>query len=184
MSNVDKIMDDKMCYVIVMFDTNQEHAYLPVYPDEIQDTLSASWSNAQIVGRSSPISAYIGTNYRTVSFTLDLNRELLRRDKNEGFRDDLEHIIRLLNKAVYPKYTSQGLIPPITIFRFGEFYAKGFVESIGRTWKKPITRDYKYSYTPISISMNCFPESVIGADELGSAMNPFRTSTSLDPDRA
>lgn len=177
MSNVDRIMSDKRCYVIVMFDTEQEYSYLPVYPDDIQDTLSASWSNAQIVGRSSPIAAYVGTNFRSVSFTLDLHRELL-----PGYQ--IDNIIKLLDKSVYPRYTSQGLIPPITIFRFGGFYAKGFVESVGRNWKKPINRVYNYTYTPISISMNCFPESVIDANELGSAMNPFNTSTSLDPERA
>lgn len=161
------------CYVIVMFDTSEEHAYLPVYPDEIQDSLSASWSNQQIVGRSSPIAAYIGTNFRDVSFTLELHRELLQ---NNGVED----IIQLLDKSVYPKYTSQGLIPPITIFRFGKFYAKGFVESVGRNWKKPINKNSEYSYVPVSISMKCFPESVVGADNLGTSMNPFRTSTSLD----
>ena len=164
------------CYVIVMFDTTEEYAYIPVYPDEIQDSLSASWSNSPIVGRSSPLAAYIGTNFRSVSFTLELHRELL---KNNGIED----IIQLLDKSVYPKYTSQGLIPPITIFRFGKFYAKGFVNSVNRTWKKPLDADGKYLYTPISIDMNCFPNSVIGADDLGTSMNPFNNSTKLDPRR-
>lgn len=160
------------CYVIVQYigSSNYYRRELPIYPDEISDSLSASWSTQQIVGRSSPIAAYIGTDFRKVSFSMELHRELLAEKGNPTGK--MESLIRVIEKSVYPEYLSQGLTPPITTFRFGDFYARGYVESVSNTWKKPIINDM-YMIASMSISMCCYPKSVISASNLGSSLNPF-----------
>lgn len=163
------------CYYILQYSEGSYYNInLPVYPDEISDNFSASWSTQQIVGRSSPISAYTGTDFRRVSFSVDLHRELLSESGNPTGK--METLLRTLEKSVYPEYLSQGLMPPVATFRFGDFYARGYVESVSFTWKKPIINN-QYMVAATSISMACYPKSVISSNKLGSSLNPFKIST-------
>lgn len=139
---------------------------LPCYPDEISDNTNANWSEEAIVGRSFPIAAYTGTGYRSISFSFTMHREMA---------SNIENVIQTLRKTVYPKYVSSGLTPPITTFRFGEFYVRGIVRSISFTWKKPII-NRKYQVCDVSVSIDEIPSSVVGATDLRSSLNPMNVS--------
>lgn len=148
---------------------------LPCYPDELQESTSANWSEQNIVGRSSPIAAYTGTGYRTISFSFTLHREMYCNDSDSNDSSSkIDKILAKLRKSVYPRYISKGLTPPITTFRFGEFVARGYVTSIGYNWKKPIIND-KYQVCDVSISMNAYADKIISAGGLSSTspLNPF-----------
>lgn len=50
---------------------------MPLYPDEVTESINASWEEQSILGRSSAIAAFAGTSLKSVSFSLDLHRDLL-----------------------------------------------------------------------------------------------------------
>lgn len=174
------------------FATTRTIIRLPLYPDEISDSISASWQSQDILGRSSPVTSYMSTNYREVSFGFELHRELLfncdnylknvknkgrnARNKNYTHIATTEEILSILRLACYPVYLKNGLMSPVVVFRFGEFFCKGFMESVSYTWKKPII-DNKYMLCDISIGpIHCYPKSILA----GSAPNVYKES-SLDP---
>lgn len=165
---------------------------LPLYPDEISDSISASWQSQNILGRTSPVTSYMSTNYREVSFGFTLHRELLfncdsylkniknkdriTRGRNYSHINTTEEILSILRLACYPVYVSNGLMSPTVCFRFGEFFCKGFMESVSYTWKKPII-DNKYMVCDVNIGpIHCYPKSILA----GSAPNVYK-ETSLDP---
>lgn len=154
------------CYVKVSTYLNEASTELPCYPDEIGDSTSANWADESIVGRSSPISAYTGTGYRSISFSFPMHREMA---------SNIEDVIKILRASVYPKYEAKGLTPPITTFRFGDFYVKGIVRSISFTWKKPIINK-KYQVCEVSVSIDSTPSKVMSASDLGTSLNPMGVS--------
>lgn len=174
------------------FDKTHTIIKLPLYPDDISDGISASWQTQNILGRSSPVSSYMSTNYREVSFGFTLHRELLfdcneylnkvkgkgRTERNKVYSHIAltEEILSILRLACYPVYVQNGLMSPVVCFRFGEFFCKGFLESVSYTWKKPII-DNKYMVCDVNIGpIHCYPKSVLA----GSAPNVYK-ERSLDP---
>ena len=74
------------CYMLVkygksgQFGLSGDYEYLiemPLYPDEVQEQISATWQTQNILGRSAPISAYAGTSLKSASFSLTLHRDLM-----------------------------------------------------------------------------------------------------------
>lgn len=168
-------------FIMVQADQSKSPVYaqLPCYPEELSDSQSANWSESNIIGRSSPISAYTSTGYRQVSFSIELHRELCD-DLRLGENSSLEQVERVVRRSVYPSYASgRGVAPPITTVKIGAFKARGYVTSYQFTWKKPIV-DNKYQILSMSISMvdidngNNFVRTVGKVHEQsGSSMNPF-----------
>lgn len=164
------------CYIIV----DEYRAELPCYPEEISDGIEAQWSDVNIVGRSSPISAYTGTSYRHLSFNFDMHREMM---SNDG----VNNAIRLLRASVFPQYLESGLKPTISIIRLGEFKVRGIVRSVNMTWKKPII-DRKYQVCSVSISIDQIPDMVYGFGDVYEVnqlskrdpMNPFNVNNLPD----
>lgn len=50
---------------------------LPIYPNEVSESISANWSQQPVLGRSAALSAYANTDLKSVSFSLDLHRDFL-----------------------------------------------------------------------------------------------------------
>jgi hypothetical protein len=149
--------------------TNSTYIYaLPCYPDNINESQGAQWSQSAPLGRSSPLSAYVGTGYRSMSFPMRLHREMCNGD--EAYIDNL---LATLRKSVFPLYIEQGLTPPVTTFQFGEYRCKGYVESVGYNWQKPII-DGHYQLCDVNISFIDVPEEAFSANNLSSMpTNPF-----------
>lgn len=72
---------------------------------------------------------------------------------------------KMLQIACYPQYTKSGLIPPVTYFVFGQMILKGFVTNYQTEWKKPIINTF-YGWNSVSITMECYPDSIISADDM------------------
>jgi len=151
--------------VIVDHGGDIDTASTKCWPEDVSDNTSATWSDTTIPGRSSPISAYAATGYRSVSFSLTLHREV---DDKPG----MDHFIQVLRMGLYPKYVSNGVVPPVTTFIAGEFKVKGILRNLNISWKKPIIDD-KYHMCDISVSIDELPPSVYGKSDLGMAQNPF-----------
>lgn len=74
------------CYMLIkygspgQFGAGGQSEYLielPVYPEQVTESISANWEEQQVLGRSSPLSAYSGTSLKSVNFELNLHRDLL-----------------------------------------------------------------------------------------------------------
>ena len=201
------------CYMLIKYGRNNnfnvsaEEQYLlelPIYPEQVTETLTPDWANQKVLGRSAPLSAYAGTSLKTVNFSLDLHRDLLtgsfslsdedlvkikgtdfignnHPDVNSkgqvaGFQKQSDSgpfatrswyvsTNKMLQMACYPRYTQRGLIPPTTYFIFGQMILKGFVTNYQTEWKKPILNTF-YGWNTVSITMECYPDSIISAEEL------------------
>lgn len=207
------------CYMIVKFGNNGSFGYgdsseylleLPIYPETVTETLGARWNTQNIIGRSAPLSAYAGTDLKSVSFSLDLHRDLMtgsysidRETLNNIGGSQSENQLaghqmqtpdgpfdtrtwyvnanKMLQISCYPQYTDNGLMPPITYFIFGQMILKGYVTSYSTTWKKPILNQF-YGWNSVTISMECFPDTVISARNIiessgaASTQNTFNTA--------
>lgn len=74
------------CYMLVKFGNQYDFGIsgdseyliqLPIYPEQVTEQISTKWANQEILGRSSPVSAYANTELKNVHFTLNLHRDLL-----------------------------------------------------------------------------------------------------------
>lgn len=175
-------------------DKSQYLIELPMYPENVTEGIDAQWATQNILGRSAPVAAYANTSLKSVNFELDLHRDLLTGSfshtnetmmKVPGMTPDKQpagsqlqtgrgpfgtrtwyvNINKMLQMSVYPQYTSRGLIPPITYFVFGQMILKGYVTHYQTTWKKPIINSF-YAWNNVSITMDCYPDSIISADEI------------------
>lgn len=211
------------CYMIVKYGKpNQwgvggDYEYLielPLYPDEVTESIGAQWATQTVLGRSSPLSAYAQTDLKNVNFNLDLHRDLI----TGSFSHDYNTLIaaggalnrqsaglqsqsakgpfdtrtwytnanKMLQIACYPQYTSQGLIPPTTYFIFGQMILKGYVVSYSTTWKKPILNTF-YGWNTVTINMDCYPDTIISAKQIiegAGAASTQNTYNTLYPGRS
>ena len=192
------------CYMLVKygkpgsFGSGGDNEYLielPIYPDEVTESISSNWEKQTVLGRSAPLSAYANTDLKSVSFSMDLHRDLLtgsfshtkttlaatlganaeynqaaglQKQTDKGpfaTRTWYTNINKMLQISCYPQYTSKGLLPPITYFIFGQMILKGYVTSYSTTWKKPIINTF-YGWNSVQISMECYPDTIIGAKQI------------------
>lgn len=193
---------DWECYMLIKYGHNgdfnvsgqdQYLLELPLYPNQVTESISASWATQKVLGRSSPVAAYANTELKTVNFSIDLHRDFLtgsfshtkdtmpdynnnpqnqvagkqpQTDKGPfGTRTWYTNANKMLQISCYPQYTSKGLIPPITYFIFGQMILKGYVTNYQTEWKKPILNSF-YGWNSVSITMECYPDSIISADEM------------------
>lgn len=180
------------CYFVNTQLGEGKPTYLPVFPEEIGDQISATWSDTTIVGRSSPVSAYISTGFRSVSFSFDLHEDMMyyngsgitqntvssNKSISKNGTKEFMNIISRLRATVYPEYSNgSGMKPPLTLFRFGRFVVKGIVRSVGFNWKKPLNDDNGYKICTVSISIDGISPKVMGATEIVNtglnAMDPY-----------
>lgn len=167
---------------------------LPLYPDEVTESIAASWATQQVLGRSSPLSAYTQTDLKSVSFSLTLHRDLITGSYSiseqemrsiggdprynqvagkqaQGSKGPFDtrtwytNANKMLQISCYPQYTSSGLIPPTTYFVFGQMILKGYVESYSTSWKKPILNSF-YAWNTVGINMACYPDYIISAKDI------------------
>lgn len=190
------------CYMLVKYgNSNQfgiggDYEYLielPIYPEEVSETITPSWNTQTVLGRSSPLAAYANTSLKNVSFSMDLHRDLLtgsfshtqetlaaiggtQENQAAGLQKQSQRgpfntrswytsINKMLQISCYPQYTTQGLIPPTTYFIFGQMILKGFVENYSTIWKKPIINTF-YGWNSVTINMDCYPDTIISARDM------------------
>lgn len=77
---------DWECYMLIKFGNQYSFGIsgdkeylvqLPVYPEQVTESIGVKWQPQEILGRSSPIAAYANTELKNVSFTLKFHRDLL-----------------------------------------------------------------------------------------------------------
>lgn len=113
------------CYMIVKygnpgkFGVGGKEEYLielPIYPDQVSEQISANWTPQNVLGRSAPIAAYANTSLKSVSFSLDLHRDLLTGSytldtetaKTLGYKGGGADVNDKSQLAGYQKQTARG----------------------------------------------------------------------------
>ena len=122
-----------------------------------RDLLTGSFSHTQQSIEQSPVEG-------------DISRQAagLQKQSDKGpfyTRTWYTNVNKMLQISCYPQYTSAGLIPPTTYFIFGQMILKGFVKSYSTEWKKPIINTF-YGWNSVSITMDCYPDSIISARDM------------------
>lgn len=187
------------CYMLLKYgkpnqfgvaNDNEYLIELPIYPNQVQESINSDWSQQNILGRSSPLAAYSNTGLKSVSFELDLHRDLMTgsysltkneldqiggSQRNQSAGNQMQSpdgpfetrtwyvsMNKMLQMSCYPQYTNNGLVPPTTYFVFGQMILKGYVTSYSTSWKKPILNTF-YGWNTVSINMQCYPDFIISA---------------------
>lgn len=138
---------------------------LPVWPDTVSDSMSATFSQTNALGRSAPVFTYSNSGPRTVQIDLNLHRDMMD-DANMGWsnatlgysEDYIDNLTHALQAITVPKYnlSNKAVEPPLVAIRLGhEIFVKGVVTAgIGLTFEKPILSNDKYARVRMSITIS------------------------------
>lgn len=171
--------DENECYVKVEYGSSTaEQVSLPCYPEEVSESVAATWQQQSALGRVGSLFAYTGTQDVACSFSFDMHMEILQqvplptnsslgREVNDSSlaEEEFNKCIAVLKSTSYPKYTEGGIQPPRTTFVFGAFKIRGRVERVDIQWKTPII-DKKYAIATVNVSMYSASVSILGSNSI------------------
>ena len=140
---------------------------IPMYPEQIQDSMAVGSSNSQTpLMRSAPIYTYSGSGPRSLQIELQLHRDMMNQINATASRlnisnigdDYVDILVNQLQAAALPKYAaSEKMVnPPIVAVRFGNaIFCKGIVTgSVSVTHSGPILTDDKYACLTVSFNIS------------------------------
>ena len=109
--------------------------YLPVVPDSISDSASASYSSTSPLGSSEPYTIYNNTSARELNFQITLHRDMA-----SGNSDTiLEEIAGILQSGVYPSYSQSEVAAINTKVRvLNQVYISGIMKDVSVEFSGPI----------------------------------------------
>lgn len=144
---------------------------LPTWPNSIQDQMQNSYNPTNSLSRSAPMYSYQYSGPRTISFNLELHREMLdlvnitndtiikyKNTLKEDSYDTVDTLLKAVSSLSAPKYTlsTRAVEPPTVAVKIGtEVYIKGIVNnSINIEYRKPLIKyeDGKTRYAVCSIN--------------------------------
>lgn len=153
----------------------QKYVIIPVYPEQIQDSLGSTFATENVLSRTAPIFSYSNSGPRSIQFSLNLHRDLMTAFNydNTTFIDDvnqmlgndyIDTLVRYLQAMALPSYQAVDLAassynsmvnPPLVACRFGnEIFIKGIVDGdVQVTYSGPITRDGKYAQVDVTFNI-------------------------------
>ena len=166
---------------------------IPEYPETITDNMTSTFTPTQALSRSAPVFTYANSGPRTVTFNLELHRDMvndlnitagntnLKSNVVSQTDDYVDILIKELQSIALPRYNvnNRAVIPPRVAVRFGnELFISGVVNStISCTYSKPILSNGKYAKVSISFTVSEYdPYDATLVSQLGS----FRGITSAN----
>lgn len=150
-SNAISSLSPISCYIIdLLTDTTLRFSLIP---DELSETVSASWDTTDIRGRTAPFIGYSGNSARTVSYSLTLHAEYVP-------NRDILSMVNKLKSLCYPRIEGAIITPPICYVRFGDMVKmRAIVENISVSWEKPIIDNRVFSKAEVSMEFTQFYSS-------------------------
>ncbi len=143
---------------IIFYHTGKSYV-IPVDPETIMDSMSASFASSTPLSRSAPIYSYQNSGPRSVQFSFTLHRDLCK-EFNPGSEDMVDELIDNLEGMVLPDYESANKVvnPPIVGVKIrDEIWIKGVVSgSVSKSFQVPILKygdKYKYALVTLSFSV-------------------------------
>lgn len=162
-ANPNRELDD--CYLYIShLDENVQFWKLPVWPDELSDTMSSTFQSTNVLGRTAPVYTFSNAGPRTVQINIPLHRDIMEQinldwcnaELHEG-EDYVDALIRALRAIALPKYNVENKLiePPMLAARIGnDIFIKGVLQdSIGISYGKPILANGKYATVDVSITI-------------------------------
>lgn len=126
-------------------------------PNDLSDSISATFDDTNIRGRSSPIKGYDSSGPRSLSYSLILH--------NDYCPEGLYTTIAKLKALCYPGY-SNTVDSPSCYVRLGKAVKGLFVmNSVGVTYEKPYV-DGMYVKAEVSLDLSEAPSSPLSASEV------------------
>jgi hypothetical protein len=159
-----RVLDDNYIYISHL-DEGFQFWKIPTWPDTITDSMSASFSEQNALGRTAPVYTYNNSGPRTVQINLFLHRDMMD-DINTGIsnsklgegEDYVDNLLRALQAIALPKYNLQNkaIEPPMVAIRISnEIFIKGIVsQAISLTYKKPILSNGKYAIVELGLTVS------------------------------
>ena len=142
---------------------------IPEYPETIMDNMTSSFNQTTALSRSAPVFTYAYSGPRSVTFNLELHRDMvndlnitagntnLKSNVVSQTDDYVDTLIKELQSIALPRYNvnNRAVIPPRVAVRFGnELFISGVVNSaIQCTYSKPILSNGKYAKVSISFTV-------------------------------
>ena len=166
---------------------------IPEYPESITDNMTSTFNQTTALSRSAPVFTYEYSGPRTVTFNLELHRDMvndlnitagntnLKSNVVSQTDDYVDILIKELQSIALPRYNvnNRAVIPPRVAVRFGnELFISGVVNSaIQCTYSKPILSNGKYARVSIHFTVSEYdPYDATLVSQLGS----FRGITSAN----
>ena len=166
---------------------------IPEYPESITDNMGSSFNQTTALSRSAPVFTYANSGPRSVTFSLELHRDMvndlnitagntnLKSNVVSQTDDYVDILIKELQSFALPRYNvnNRAVIPPRVAVRFGnELFISGVVTStITCTYGKPILSNGKYAKVSIGFTISEYdPYDATLVSQLGS----FRGITSAN----
>ena len=166
---------------------------IPEYPDNITDNMGSTFNQTTALSRSAPVFTYSNSGPRTVTFNLELHRDMvndlnitagntnLKSNIVSQTDDYVDTLIKELQSIALPRYNvnNSAVVPPRVAVRFGnELFISGVVNTtVQCTYSKPILSNGKYAKVTISFSVSEYdPYDATLVSQLGS----FRGITSAN----
>ena len=166
---------------------------IPEYPESITDNMTLTFNQTQALSRSAPVFTYAYSGPRSVTFNLELHRDMvndlnitagntnLKSNVVSQTDDYVDTLIKELQSIALPRYNvnNRAVIPPRVAVRFGnELFISGVVTSnISCVYNKPILSNGKYAKVTISFAVSEYdPYDATSVSQLGS----FRGITSAN----
>ena len=177
---------------IYLYHTDQ-FIIIPEYPESITDNMRSSFKQTTALSRSAPVFTYANSGPRSVTFSLELHRDMvndlnitagntnLKSNVVSQTDDYVDILIKELQSIALPRYNvnNRAVIPPRVAVRFGnELFISGVVTStITCTYGKPILSNGKYAKVSIGFTISEYdPYDATLVSQLGS----FRGITSAN----
>lgn len=197
----DKVPVNKKIYrsidnYIYLYHTNTL-IILPGFPEDVQDSNSASFATSTALGRSAPIFSYTGSGPRTVSVQLNVHRESVNlmnytHGNTELFDpgdDYVDVLVKQLQAAALPTYAaSEKMVdPPLVACRFGEdIFIKGVINGqVGISYAPPLLRTGKLACIQVGFQVQEVDAyDAIMVSQIGSYRDPgdIMLNPTLDAD--
>lgn len=166
---------------------------IPEYPESITDNMTLTFNQTQALSRSAPVFTYAYSGPRSVTFNLELHRDMvndlnitagntnLKSNVVSQTDDYVDILIKELQSIALPRYNvnNRAVIPPRVAVRFGnELFISGVVTSnISCVYNKPILSNGKYARVSIGFTVSEYdPYDATLVSQLGS----FRGITSAN----
>ena len=166
---------------------------IPEYPESITDNMGSSFNQTTALSRSAPVFTYANSGPRSVTFSLELHRDMvndlnitagntnLKSNVVSQTDDYVDILIKELQSFALPRYNvnNSAVVPPRVAVRFGnELFISGVVTStITCTYGKPILSNGKYAKVSIGFTISEYdPYDATLVSQLGS----FRGITSAN----
>lgn len=146
--------------------TTSESVDFPVYPEELEDKRSASYTTMpDLLYQYEPWQVYQSSGPRSATYTFDIHRQMWTGDESDNKAAEL---IRFCQSFLYPTYSGSAVnAHAATLYIGGSVFISGIITDVTVNWDGPISRidkfylHFKISLTFVEVSTQALNNEVI-----------------------